>query len=191
VIISLANIYLYKGNKNGIFTFMHTITRPIAFMLLLALLAAPCLLRGQTYFVVQKTGRVKNFKYKPGNTIIFQVKGELNFRTASISRLYDSTIVLDNGSKISLQDITKVRKPRTMLKILSTFSFGLGVGYLSIDVVNNLINGIGPVFNQETLLISGILVGSALIMRQFSDRTLTMGPQWRLIIVDLQNLPSL
>ncbi|MEI6574924.1 MAG: hypothetical protein WCO63_01975 [Bacteroidota bacterium] len=161
------------------------------FLLYLGLSIFPGYLMAQSYLLIEKPGKVKNIKLQPGDDLTFMLRGETEFRTATIARLTDSTIILGNGFKITLKSVSKVRKERWGMNRLYKVSGIAGIGYLILDVFNNGINGTGPLANQHTLIVSGILLTTAVISYKLSKRTMVMGHHWRLQVMDLQNPPML
>lgn len=148
-------------------------------------------IQAQTYLIIEKPGKVKNFKIKPGSTLRYLQAGQKEFSTGTISRLTDSVIFMNEGNRVPISSITAIKMDQAMFRILTPFFALGGVGYLGIDVVNNLINNIGPVFNQKTMLIAGSLVATSIIFRSLSRRTLHMGKPWRLKVIDMANPPIL
>jgi|GEM_PF-2242483 len=160
-------------------------------LICLGMTILPVKSQAQSYLIIEKPGKVKNFKLKPGSTLQYMQAGQQKFTTATISRLNDSVIFFNTGAHIPLNSIVAIKQGQDMMRILGNFTGLLGVGYISIDVFNNLINNIGPVFNQKTMLISGGLIVAALICKKFSTRTLHIGKPWRLKVIDLGNPPIL
>lgn len=186
------NIYLYKSNKmKAYYPHRQLFIHLSYFLLYLGLSIFPGYLMAQSYLLIEKPGKVKNIKLQPGDDLTFMLRGETEFRTATIARLTDSTIILGNGFKITLKSVSKVRKERWGMNRLYKVSGIAGIGYLILDVFNNGINGTGPLANQHTLIVSGILLTTAVISYKLSKRTMVMGHHWRLQVMDLQNPPML
>jgi len=156
---------------------------------LILLLNLTCFTAGaQQYLVLQKKGTVKNFKYQVSSEITVQVeRGELIY-SGRITKINDSSFVLDNLNEIYLKEINKVLRKRRFIRVLSKVLLYGGVGYVGLEGVNGLINDYSPVISQNTLIIGGSMVATSFALRPFYTRRFDCREKWVLKILDFEKL---
>jgi hypothetical protein len=139
---------------------------------------------GQKLLVLEKAGTAKNFKYKTGDKIRLEtVRDNLVF-SGKITEIKDSSIIIESYNEIKLREISQVFRERSLMRLFSGAAISGGLFYLSLDAVNGILNNDSPVIAKNTLIASGILVGTGLIMRQFFFRKFETKEKWRLKILD-------
>lgn len=161
---------------------MKLITR---ILLLSALLFTGVLLEAQQYFVVQKRGELKNFKYVPGNKIHlktlrggYEVAGE-------ITTITDTTLVISNLSEVGISNIAMIyRKSGFLNRLSNIFFIQGGIAYFLIAGANAAINNESPIIDESTLLISGTMVATGFAIKPFVTRKLDTTTKWELKILN-------
>jgi hypothetical protein len=145
----------------------------------------------QQYLVVQKNLAIKNYKYQPGDKISLQtIRGDLEF-DGRISKITDSTIVIDNLYEIDLRNIAAVFRKRGFIKRLSgLFFIRGGIAYTAITGINGLINNDSPMIDQQTLLISAAMVAIGFAMKPLIIKKLKINEKWQLKVIDFYNVPT-
>jgi len=136
----------------------------------------------QKILVIEKPGTVKNFKYYPGNSIKFAFglgKEKVHYETM-ITNIYDDRFTADYHSDIFYNSITTVYRDQRYIKIIQYSAFVMGGGYLILDVFNRAINNDSPVFDESTMIISGVLIGVGLSLFPFKQRQLHIGDKWQI-----------
>ncbi len=146
-------------------------------------------LYGQQYLVVQKAGSIKNFKYEVGKDISIQtLKGDFIIE-GDISKITDSTLFIDNLYEIEYSNIQRVLRPRGFWKRLSILFFIQGgVAYTAIVGINGLINNDSPVIDEQTLIISAVMVATGLALSPFYTKKMNIGEKWQLKVLDFERL---
>jgi len=142
------------------------------------------MMMGQKLLVLEKAGTVKNYKYKLGDEISVETKHENLVFSGSLTAIKDSTIVVEYYNEIKLAEISRVLRKRELFRIFSRAAIYAGVFYISLDALNGLINNDSPVIAENTLIATGALLGSGLLMKQFVIRKIDLEDKWRLKILD-------
>lgn len=139
----------------------------------------------QQFILLEKAGTFKNYKYFTGDDISLILKSDGRRIDGQITRIGDSTFVINNQEEFWLGDVMSVVKSRFFF---SYFGYGAMIGgafYLSLDAVNRVITGDTPVVTSETAVIGGALIGSGWLMSLFKERKIHVGKdrRWRLRIM--------
>ncbi len=154
-------------------------------ILLIAFFILPSfIMMGQKLLVLEKAGTVKNYKYKVGDEITVETKRDNLVFSGSLTGINDSTIVVENYNEIKLAEISRVLRKRELMRIFSGAAISAGVFYFSLDALNGIINNDSPVIAESTLIATGALLGSGLLMKQFVIRKIDLEDKWRLKILD-------
>jgi hypothetical protein len=110
--------------------------------------------------MLQKKNKNKNAYYKTGEEISFRQKGSKRKISGEILDLKDSIIVF-RGFEVQVDEISSLyidEKTRWWLRYkIEQLGLLTGIGYLALDLINN-----GKI-NEETVVISGALIGVGLI----------------------------
>jgi len=104
-----------------------------------------------------------------------------------IAHIGDSSMTIGKKYDLQYTDIMAIRQRVFWPSILSKVAMIAGAGYLTIDVVNHLINN-EQVFEPSTLYISGSLIAFGLVLIPLSHRYIPIGVRWKLTVMD-QPLP--
>jgi cytochrome bd-type quinol oxidase subunit 2 len=145
-------------------------------------------LQGQQYLLVKKAGTLKYYSYETGDRIRLQtLTGELilNGRIMAITR---EAIKLEGGYEIKTDNIAVVFKKRGFYQRLSTLFFIQGgVAYTTIVGINSLINNERPLVDEQTLWISGAMIGIGFALKPLIYRKLDLRKNWHLKVLDFQD----
>ena len=137
---------------------------------------------GQNVLMVEKIGTAKRFSYLVGDYINIKTKAKKLHLRNFLWSIEDSSIMIGTNYTVPFEDIKSVRKEIYFPKLLSKITLIAGVGFITLDVINNLING-QQVFNPTTLIIGGSLLGVGLVMIPLSQRNMNIGFKWKLKVI--------
>nr|NQU89312.1 hypothetical protein [Bacteroidota bacterium] len=154
--------------------------------LLLLLFITP--LFPQQYLVLEKTGTVKNFKYKTGDKISIGLKESGFVLSGTISNIMDSAFVLDTYTEIKFREIRYVYRPQGFFRTLSGFFLTGGIAYFLISGVNRTFNNEYPVVEKSMLIVGGTMVGAGIALKPFKTRKFDLTQKWRLKTLDFEKL---
>lgn len=141
--------------------------------------------QAQQYLILQKRGKVKNFKYQPGNTIsIKTVNGDF-FISGEITSFSDSAVWINDQMKVELDNIELLfRKSGFFDRLSRLFFIRGGVAYFLIDGTNRTIHREYPIIHESTILISATMIATGVAMRPIVTRKFDLSKNWRLKILD-------
>jgi len=142
----------------------------------------------QNIFVLEKPGRIRNFKFYANDYI--KIRTILTDTTikGQISRVTDSSLIINLTNEIMVSDISKIYTDRWGYKLLQGVFLTSGLIYLSISTINGVINSDHPVVPKETLIISGSLVAAGILLSPLTKRVHKIdNKNWRVIILDFTN----
>lgn len=158
------------------------------FILLLTIIAMTLLGRAQkNYFVVEKPGTVKNYKYLTGDRINLLCSPN-NQVTGRISRINDSLIEIDRMKKVYVHSIIAVYQTRRLFALMADIGIKAGGGFFILDLVNALLTKRQPIIKPQTLIISGSLIGVALASLPLMNKKMIIDNEnWRIRILCMEN----
>ena len=158
--------------------------------LLSVLISAFIPIFGQQYLVVQKSGKVKNFKYEVGDEIMISTrKGDLKV-SGEITKISDTSVTINSYVEVGFSNVAKVLRPRRYFtKLSKLFFIRGGIAYVTIVGINGIINNDSPLIDEQTLGISAAMVAIGLAMKPFYIRKLDMMGKWKLKVIDFENIP--
>lgn len=154
------------------------------------LVLAACALSGQQYLVVQKQGKVKNFKYEIGDEIMVKTRnGDLKF-SGDITKITDSSLTINSYVEVAFENVAQVLRPRRYFtKLSKLFFIRGGIAYVTIVGINGIINNDSPLIDDQTLKISATMVAIGFLMKPFYIRKLDTDEKWKLKFIDFDNIP--
>lgn len=121
--------------------------------------------------------------YYEGSSITLGMDGKLVY--GSITSLDDSLLTINDEITIPLKEIDYISRPRFWFNFLSPAAKLFGLTYFGLTGFNRLINKQYPVLDGQTFLITGILLGGALLLDHFGQRKFQLGEKWQLKVIDL------
>lgn len=139
----------------------------------------------QQYLVLQKKGKLKNFKYETGSKISLKTRrGNFNIE-GRLTQIGDTSIVIDHSIEIGVTNIVAIYRSSGFLNRLSTLFFIQGgIAYFLIDGTNRAINQEYPVIDESTLLISGTMIATGFALRPFITRKFDIPEKWEIKILN-------
>ncbi|MCB2219907.1 MAG: hypothetical protein KQI35_05880 [Bacteroidetes bacterium] len=142
----------------------------------------------QNILVLEKPGTTHNYKYYADQHLHLQLKKGAFDIGGAIGKISDSSIIFSNGLEVLLNDIGIIYRNRWGFRFLNRVLLTAGIAYLSISTLNGLINADQPVVPSETLIISGSLIASGLLLKPLITRKYKLEDQkWRLVILDFSD----
>ncbi|MHB8261388.1 MAG: hypothetical protein ACYDCN_11710 [Bacteroidia bacterium] len=109
---------------------------------------------------IKKTTTVKRIKYFEHDNIIFNVRSYRSRFKGTITNLTDTTLTIDSTTIVLYKDITKVLvdNNNSVTKVSRAFLMTAGVGYITLDALNNAINSNSTIVNPKTVVIGVSLI---------------------------------
>lgn len=118
--------------------------------------------------LINKGNSLKKYEVYKDDDLTFKRKGGLFYRTARITNMNDSVLLLNDSIKIQLCDIKKIKLNNRshIMETLTGAALIGGTGYLILNGANNLI--LNNVFriDPRAAIISSSLIGAGLILKQ-------------------------
>ncbi len=135
--------------------------------------------------LLKKKGSPKNYKYHLRNEISIRSKTGDRKISGQIHQITDSTILVDYIHEVYIEDIGQVYRDRYFFKTFSYLLFIAGAGYFILDGFNRTINHEYPIITQNTLVVTGSLVGVGLAFRFLDTKKYRIGKKWELLLLDM------
>lgn len=109
------------------------------------------------FLALEKRGKNKRIRFYPGDKIVFQLKNDPNIYQPIIEQVSDNSITVYD-TKIPLSEIKYIyiRPKRRLIRLVKSFLFIFGIGYIVIDAVNHSFTT-----NRDVLVTGGSSVGIA------------------------------
>ena len=149
-----------------------------------------CPVLAQQYLVVQKTGKVKNFKYQTGDEITLVINnGDFTIQ-GEITSITDTSLYINSYIEVQFSNISAVLKPRRFfIKLSKLFFIRGGIAYVTIVGINGIINNDSPLIDEQTIAISAVMVAIGVAMKPFYIRKLNTVSKWQIKMIDFDNIP--
>ena len=142
----------------------------------------------QNYFIVERPGTVRNLKFRVNDVIKLKAGPKGEIINGRIYKISDSTLKIGYYYNVQLKDIQIIYKTRFGFSLLQKVLFFAGVPYLLINTMNGVINNESPVVPQQTLIISGSMIGTAILLTPLTTRKIKIDNEhWRVKILDFTN----
>ncbi len=134
-----------------------------------------------------KPGSFKKYEIFTNEVIEYKLKGEHHYKKDVIVNMSDDRIMLQNDSMIKLSEIKALRfhRPSHLLKTINKVCFIGGVGYVSLNIINNLILDGALRVDPRALYISGGFIVAGLILKMISVKHVRIRSNTSLKIVDM------
>jgi hypothetical protein len=143
----------------------------------------------QKRLILERPGTTKYFILKVGDEITLMHNRDKRKIHGGISRIGDTSIIVNYLETIDLNEVIAVYRPLKMMNLFSRVATDAGLGYFLLTGFNNAINDESPLIDHGTLLASSIVTGIGLGTRFLRYRKFNIGHAWRLKIIDL-DLPK-
>ena len=141
----------------------------------------------QKILILDKPGKIKRMRYNIGYPIQLKSISNQLVYDGILTNMYDSCVVV-NGKEILFEDIETVYKSRRFFPKASYITRTVGVGYVCLEFVNNLINS-RKLMDGQTLAFGGSLVATSYLFDWLKVRRFRVCKAWRLRIIELTGLP--
>ena len=158
---------------------MFTISSKVGIFVLLFM--SSMALTGQNILVLEKHNHRRNYKYQVNNKIILELKNQ-KVVSGTITRIEDSTLVLDGLDHINISEVEFViRKRHGFYQMWNLFFLKIGLGYFAITTINRTIRDEQPIFDMTNMIIVGSsaligIVGKLLYIKKYE----ITAEHWRL-----------
>lgn len=131
-------------------------------------------------------GKEKIFQFFVNREFSYRLKGELFYRTHTLTNMQDSFLVFDNDEIIKLDQIRSVRVKGARI---AAWFYKAGLAFFAIDVGNNALSQ-RTIVNERALAVLGICAGMGAIVNYFQDKhiRITKNCTFRIIEHDFPNL---
>ena len=153
-------------------------------ILLIMFLAAYSGATAQKTLVLEKIGTPTRYGFHLGDDVKIRTKKQNQIVKNYLWNLTDSSVTIGPRTTIPLSEISAVYKHYYFPKLMTRILFYAGAGYFILDSFNNLINN-EQVFIQQTMIISGSLLGVSLAIIPLSQKKCKIGIRWKLKIMDI------
>lgn len=144
----------------------------------------------QQYLVLQKRGKLKNFKYQPGNDISLQLKREDFIITGEITKITDTSLSLNYAIEIQFDEISRVLKPRQFYKKLSKSMIVGGLIFTGIVGLNGVLNNDSPLIDKGSLIFSASMITGGFLMKPLFVRKFDLTSKWDFKNLDFSHIPE-
>jgi hypothetical protein len=154
-------------------------------LLLILMVMLPDTSEAQQYFVLQKRGTVKNFKYQTGNKIHLKTLNGGYEISGEITQIQDTSIFINHSIEVGISNIGAIyRKSGFLNRLSGLFFIRGGIAYFLIDGANRTIHQEYPIIPESTLLISGAMVATGFAIRPFITRKFDATDKWQVKILN-------
>ena len=139
------------------------------FLLVLFAIVLPQDLFSQYYLVLKKRSKIK-YVFEAGESLKFKLHGE-DFYTKQMIVGFGPNKIRFHYFELDLSEVSHLKVPKARKNAVSLFSrltLTAGVLFIFLDQFNQgfvIGEGFGP--SEETLIISGALVGTGLLLKLF------------------------
>jgi len=155
------------------------------------LLAIIFLASAQKVLVLENLTLGKSYKLYVGKKIKVMTKENPKQIKGRITEIQDSAIVISNNYVCDIAYIKVLYKEQKAVYIISTSLLRFGAVFITLDVINNLINNDHPTFRENTAIISASIALTGFILWFFDYRKCSVEDhKWRLKIIDQVHIKS-
>jgi hypothetical protein len=139
----------------------------------------------QNILIVERPGTIKNYKYYTGDEIKLKTISTDATVSGTIIDISDSSLIINHQYEIMVSDITTIYRNKWGFRFLQYISLIGGMFYLGINTLNGVINSDVPIVPQETLIISGSMIGFGIALTPLTTRRYKIDKvKWRVVILD-------
>jgi hypothetical protein len=143
----------------------------------------------QKVLVLENLGLGKSYKLYVGKKIKVVTKDNPKQIKGRITEIMDSAIVISNNYVFDIADIKVLYKEQKAVYIISTSLLRFGAVFITLDLINNLINNDHPTFRENTAIISASTALVGFILWFFDYRKCRVeDDKWRLKIIDQEHM---
>lgn len=143
------------------------------------------ILLGQDMIVLEKTRSGRNMKIREYESIKVMLKGSEMKIKGQITRISDSSMVINYDTEVMIRDISRVYTERWGYSFLQKVLLVSGLAYLTIGSLNGAINNDGYSTPQDVYVISGSLIAGGLLLIPLTTRIHDIEKgKWKIKILD-------
>ncbi len=139
----------------------------------------------QKFLLLDKTGSLKNIKYFSGDLINLSAYDNSLKLEGKISGFTDSTVFINGESEIPIKNISCIQRERFMIRKITKTLYVFGAAYFVLTGFNRLINKDYPVYDKQSIMISGGIVIAGYLMHLLIFKKYKINGKWKLTILDL------
>ncbi len=142
--------------------------KPFVLLLLFFCCLAPAFSQKALQVLITRGNGFKKYEVFKDDDLTYKAKGRLFYRTARITNMNDSVLLLNDSVVLLLREIKKIKLNNRahILETLTGAAFIGGTGYLILNGANNLIlNNVWRIDARAGIVASSFL-GTALILKQ-------------------------
>jgi len=151
-------------------------------------------LRCQTYLRITYThfGVTRIYNVPNYDVMEYKLKGESRFHKNKIFNMKDSSILFENYTEIKLNQLKalRIKKHNHLVSTFQNLFLLGGVGFVTLNTINNLITDTSPVFNEKAAYISAALLATSLLIREMNIKRIriTKNKALKILNIDFQHL---
>jgi hypothetical protein len=164
---------------------MNPVYRKDKLLLILLIFSVSYSVVAQNILIVERPGTIKNYKYYTGDEIKLKTISTDAIISGTIIVISDSSLIINHHHEIMVDDITTIYRNKWGFRFLQYISLIGGMFYLGINTLNGVINSDDPIVPEETLIISGSMIGFGIVLTPLTTRRYKIDKEkWRIVILD-------
>jgi hypothetical protein len=164
---------------------MNPVYRKDKLLLVLLIFFVSYSVEAQNILIVERPGTIKNYKYYTGDEIKLKTISTDATISGMIIDISDSSLIINHQYEIMISDITIIYRNKWGFRFLQYISLIGGLFYLGINTLNGVINSDDPIVPEETLIISGSMIGFGIVLTPLTTRRYKIDKEkWRIVILD-------
>lgn len=139
---------------------------------------------------IMRFGKLKRVEYYRGDKIALKVKGSRKIYEGKLVAIGDSGFIVaskKSSDTIRLSHVRMILKSRAN-HLTEAFSKALvifGVGFTSLDVVNNLLNNENTIVKPRAVITSACAISAGLLLKLYEIKRHRLGKRKKLTVIDL------
>ncbi|MCD6112562.1 MAG: hypothetical protein J7J86_04745 [Bacteroidales bacterium] len=149
-------------------------------------------LQAQNILLLEKPGKIKNYKYKKGDEIHLSILTNYNILeniSGKIKKINSNNLLINNN-KISVKDIKCVYRERFFVSFMERACYNAILGYFIFIIPNNIINNDKIINKNDAIIISSLISSTAMFGLIKEKKYITDNKKWRIKILDFKDYKS-
>jgi predicted oxidoreductase len=139
-------------------------------------------------------GNTRLYEVFTNELLEYKLKGDAFYTSKKIIHMQDSIIVFEDNSEITLAQLKAVRL-RMHNHLVNTFQAAFltaGIGFVSLNTINNIITNESPILDERAALISLALVTTSFLIRELGIKRIFINDKktLKIVSIDFQHLNS-
>ena len=160
--------------------------RPYLFILLFFVFIISEITKAQQFILLSHKGHPKQVEFHIGDYIHLQTIEDVQIK-GIVNSISDSVLIINHMSVLPKQ-ITHLYLERGLVSLLSNGLKKAGIGFFVIESFNNIYNGEPTIIARDELIVSGIFLGSGILIGFFKQRKCSLKKMWNLKIIDFNSI---